>query len=240
MSIAEIVLNGALITAVPLALLAGLVSFASPCVLPLVPGYLGYVGGMSATKSRMVTGSVLFVAGFAVVFVGFGTFFGAAGAFLASGNVWLNLIAGTLVIVLGLALMGNFGFFQKTIKPSFRPKVGLAGAPLLGMVFAVGWSPCIGPTLAAVLTLAGQSGSAERGAILAFSYALGLGIPFILLAAGFSWATRSVEIIKRNIRVINIFGGLMLVLLGLLIATGIWDQIVNWMQGWISDFVPAI
>ncbi len=240
MSIAEIVLNGALITAIPLALLAGLVSFASPCVLPLVPGYLGYVGGMSATKSRMVTGSVLFVAGFAVVFVGFGTFFGAAGAFLASGNVWLNLIAGTLVIVLGLALMGNFGFFQKTIKPSFRPKVGLAGAPLLGMVFAVGWSPCIGPTLAAVLTLAGQSGSAERGAILAFSYALGLGIPFILLAAGFSWATRSVEIIKRNIRVINIFGGLMLVLLGLLIATGIWDQIVNWMQGWISDFVPAI
>ena len=240
MSIAEIVLNGALITAIPLALLAGLVSFASPCVLPLVPGYLGYVGGMSATKSRMVTGSVLFVAGFAVVFVGFGTFFGAAGAFLASGNVWLNLIAGTLVIVLGLALMGNFGFFQKTIKPSFRPKVGLAGAPLLGMVFAVGWSPCIGPTLAAVLTLAGQSGSAERGAILAFSYALGLGIPFILLAAGFSWATRSVELIKRNIRVINIFGGLMLVLLGLLIATGIWDQIVNWMQGWISDFVPAI
>ena len=240
MSIAEIVLNGALITAVPLALLAGLVSFASPCVLPLVPGYLGYVGGMSATKSRMVTGSVLFLAGFAVVFVGFGTFFGAAGAFLASGNVWLNLIAGTLVIVLGLALMGNFGFFQKTIKPSFRPKVGLAGAPLLGMVFAVGWSPCIGPTLAAVLTLAGQSGSAERGAILAFSYALGLGIPFILLAAGFSWATRSVEIIRKNIRAVNIFGGLLLVLLGLLIATGIWDQIVNWMQGWISDFVPAI
>ena len=240
MSIAEIVLNGALITAIPLALLAGLVSFASPCVLPLVPGYLGYVGGMSATKSRMVTGSVLFVAGFAVVFVGFGSFFGAAGAFLASGNLWLNLIAGTLVIILGLALMGNFGFFQKTIKPSFRPKVGLAGAPLLGMVFAVGWSPCIGPTLAAVLTLAGQSGSAERGGILAFSYALGLGIPFILLAAGFSWATRSVEIIRKNIRAVNIFGGLLLVLLGLLIATGIWDQIVNWMQGWISDFVPAI
>jgi len=240
MNIAEIVLNGALITAIPLALLAGLVSFASPCVLPLVPGYLGYVGGMSATKSRMVTGSVLFVAGFAVVFVGFGSFFGAAGAFLASGNLWLNLIAGTLVIILGLALMGNFGFFQKTIKPSFRPKVGLAGAPLLGMVFAVGWSPCIGPTLAAVLTLAGQSGSAERGGILAFSYALGLGIPFILLAAGFSWATRSVEIIRKNIRAVNIFGGLLLVLLGLLIATGIWDQIVNWMQGWISDFVPAI
>ena len=240
MSIAEIVLNGALITAIPLALLAGLVSFASPCVLPLVPGYLGYVGGMSATKSRMVTGSALFVAGFAVVFVGFGSFFGAAGAFLASGNLWLNLIAGTLVIILGLALMGNFGFFQKTIKPSFRPKVGLAGAPLLGMVFAVGWSPCIGPTLAAVLTLAGQSGSAERGGILAFSYALGLGIPFILLAAGFSWATRSVEIIRKNIRAVNIFGGLLLVLLGLLIATGIWDQIVNWMQGWISDFVPAI
>ena len=240
MSIAEIVLNGALITAIPLALLAGLVSFASPCVLPLVPGYLGYVGGMSATKSRMVTGSVLFVVGFAVVFVVFVSFVVVAGAFLASGNVWLNLIAGTLVIVLGLALMGNFGFFQKTIKPSFRPKVGLAGAPLLGMVFAVGWSPCIGPTLAAVLTLAGQSGSAERGGLLAFSYALGLGIPFILLAAGFSWATRSVEIIKKNIRVINIFGGLMLVLLGLLIATGIWDQIVNWMQEWISDFVPAI
>lgn len=240
MSIAEIVLNGALITAIPLALLAGLVSFASPCVLPLVPGYLGYVGGMSATKSKMVTGSVLFVAGFALVFVGFGSFFGAAGAVLASGNVWLNLIAGSLVIVLGLALMGNFSFLQKTIKPSFRPKVGLAGAPILGVVFAVGWSPCIGPTLAAVLTLAGQSGSAERGGILAFSYALGLGIPFILLAAGFSWATKSVDVIRNNIRVVNIFGGTLLVLLGLLIATGLWDQIVNWMQGWISDFVPAI
>ena len=206
MSIAEIVLNGALITAIPLALLAGLVSFASPCVLPLVPGYLGYVGGMSATKSRMVTGSALFVAGFAVVFVGFGSFFGAAGAFLASGNLWLNLIAGTLVIILGLALMGNFGFFQKTIKPSFRPKVGLAGAPLLGMVFAVGWSPCIGPTL----------------------------------AAGFSWASGSVDFLKRNIRVVNILGGLLLVVLGVMIATGVWNILVNWMQGWISDFVPAI
>lgn len=240
MNIAEIVLNGALIVAIPLALLAGLVSFASPCVLPLVPGYLGYVSGMSQTKSRVVLGSVLFVAGFAAVFVGFGSFFGAAGAFLASGNFWLNLVAGSLVAILGLALMGNFGFLQKTIKPSFRPKVGLAGAPILGMVFAIGWSPCIGPTLAAVLTLAGQSGSAERGAILAFSYALGLGIPFILLAAGFSWASGSVDFLKRNIRVVNVFGGLLLVVLGVMIATGVWDILVNWMQGWISDFVPAI
>ena len=240
MNIAEIVLNGALVIAIPLALLAGLVSFASPCVLPLVPGYLGYVSGMSQTKSRVVLGSVLFVAGFAVVFVGFGSFFGAAGSFLASGNIWLNLMAGTLVALLGFALMGNFGFMQKTIKSSYRPKVGLAGAPILGVVFAIGWSPCIGPTLAAVLTLAGQSGSAERGAILAFGYALGLGIPFILLAAGFSWASSSVDFIKRNIRVINIFGGSLLVLLGVMIATGVWDILVNWMQGWISDFVPAI
>mgnify|MGYP000270428619 CR=1 FL=1 len=108
------------------------------------------------------------------------------------------------------------------------------------IVFAIVWSPCIGPNLAAVLTLAGKSGSAERGAILAFSYALGLGIPFILLAAGFSWASGSVDFLKRNIRVVNVFGGLLLVVLGVMIATGVWDVLVNWMQGWISDFVPAI
>lgn len=240
MNPAEIVLSGALIAALPLAVLAGLVSFASPCVLPLVPGYLGYVSGMASSKSKVILGSVLFVLGFAAVFVAYGTVFGSLGAFLASGNVWLNLVLGSLVAVMGLALMGNIGFLQRTVKTSYRPKVGLAGAPVLGVVFGIGWSPCIGPTLAAVLTLASQSGSAERGAILAFAYALGLGIPFVLIASGFSWASSSVQFVKANIRVINLIGGALLVVLGVMIATGVWNQLVNLMQGWIGDFVPAI
>lgn len=240
MNPAEVVLSGALIAALPLAVLAGLVSFASPCVLPLVPGYLGYVSGMTSSKSRVILGSVLFVLGFAAVFVAYGTVFGSLGAFLSSGNFWLNLVLGSLVALMGFALMGNIGFLQRTVKTNYRPKAGLVGAPVLGVVFGVGWSPCIGPTLAAVLTLASQSGSAERGAILAFAYALGLGLPFILIASGFSWASSSVQFVKSNIRVINLIGGALLVALGVLIATGAWNLLVNQMQGWIGDFVPAI
>ncbi len=227
----DIILNGSLLAAIPMALLAGIVSFISPCVLPLVPGYLGFVSGMSAVKSRVLLGSVLFVLGFSVVFVSFGALFGGLGAAVyAGGLMWVQRVLGVFVIFLGFVLMGQFKFMQRTMKLQVSPKFGLFSAPLLGFAFGLGWTPCIGPTLAAVLTLASDAGSPSKGALLAFVYALGIGLPFIAIAAGFGWATRSVSFIKRHIRGFNIAGGALLVLLGLLMVTGIWSTFASWLQ----------
>lgn len=227
----DIILNGSLLAAIPMALLAGIVSFISPCVLPLVPGYLGFVSGMSAVKSRVLLGSVLFVLGFSVVFVSFGALFGGLGAAVyAGGLMWVQRVLGVFVIFLGFVLMGQFKFMQRTMKLQVSPKFGLFSAPLLGFAFGLGWTPCIGPTLAAVLTLASDAGSPSKGALLAFVYALGIGLPFIAIAAGFGWATRSVSFIKRHIRGFNIAGGALLVLLGLLMVTGIWSAFASWLQ----------
>lgn len=227
----DIILNGSLLAAIPMALLAGIVSFISPCVLPLVPGYLGFVSGMSAVKSRVLLGSVLFVLGFSVVFVSFGALFGGLGAAVyAGGLMWVQRVLGVFVIFLGFVLMGQFKFMQRTMKLQVSPKFGLFSAPLLGFAFGLGWTPCIGPTLAAVLTLASDAGSPSKGALLAFVYALGIGLPFIAIAAGFGWATRSVSFIKRHIRGFNIAGGALLVLLGLLMVTGIWGTFASWLQ----------
>ncbi len=227
----DIILNGSLLAAIPMALLAGIVSFISPCVLPLVPGYLGFVSGMSAVKSRVLLGSVLFVLGFSVVFVSFGALFGGLGAAVyAGGLMWVQRVLGVFVIFLGFVLMGQFKFMQRTMKLQVSPKFGLFSAPLLGFAFGLGWTPCIGPTLAAVLTLASDAGSPSKGALLAFVYALGIGLPFIAIATGFGWANRSVSFIKRHIRGFNIAGGALLVLLGLLMVTGIWSTFASWLQ----------
>jgi cytochrome c-type biogenesis protein len=233
---AEIILNGSLLAAMPIALLAGLVTFLSPCVLPLVPGYLGYVSGAAQTKSRLVLGAILFVLGFTVVFVALGVLAGSAGLLFFANSFWVQFVLGLFVVIFGLAMVGQFSFLQRSVKIPFSPKVGLAGAPLLGVVFAVGWTPCIGPTLAAVLTLASTTGDPVRGGILATVYSLGIGIPFVLIALGMRWAVSSVDFVRKHLRAFNLFGGGMLILIGVLLMTGIWGQFLIWMQGVTGDF----
>lgn len=256
MNPADVVLNGSLLAAVPLAFLAGLISFLSPCVLPLVPGYLGYVSGMAgagskagtegaagpaANRNRIVLGTVLFVLGFSLVFVSFGSIFGSLGQlFYGKTGQIVQMILGALIVLLGLVMVGQFGWLQRTAKLNLRPRVGLVGAPLLGIAFALGWTPCIGPTLAAVLSLATQTGSGARGSLLALTYSLGLGLPFVAIAAGFGWAANSVNFVRRNIRVVNLIGGGLLIALGVLMATGLWNLVISSIQEAIVGYLPAL
>jgi len=243
MNIGEIVFGGSLWLAVPLSLLAGLVSFASPCVLPLVPGYLGIVGGQADGRRRVarsVLGAALFVLGFSVVFVAFGIAFGAAGFAL---KPWIDLVTrimGALIIVLGLVFVGFFRLFQRAAKINLAPRVGLAGAPLLGVVFGLGWTPCIGPTLAAIFSLSLDAATPARGALLGVAYCIGLGLPFVLLAAGFQWASSSLTFLRRHIRAINIAGGVLLILIGVLMVTGLWNLIIVNTQAMIGEYVTAL
>ena len=231
----EIILNGSLIAAIPLAFLAGLISFLSPCVLPLIPGYLGFISGMSATgvtasRRKILLAAVLFVLGFSLVFVSFGAAFGGLGALVyANGLQWVQRVLGLFVFALGFVMIGQIGFMQRTFKFGVSNRLGLAGAPLLGVAFGLGWTPCIGPTLAAVLTLASNSGDPVKGSLLAFIYALGIGLPFIAIAAGFGWAVRSVGFVKRHIRAFNIAGGVLLMVLGVLLMTGVWNTFSAWL-----------
>ena len=230
MNPAELILNGSMLIAIPIALLAGIVTFLSPCVLPLVPGYLGYVSGAASTKTKVVLGALLFVLGFTAVFVTLGVLAGTAGLIFIAQNQWVQVVLGALVVVFGFALIGQFGFLQRSMKLPISPKVGLIGAPLLGVVFAFGWTPCIGPTLSAVLVLASDTGDPVRGGVLATIYSLGLGLPFMAIAAGFSWATKSVDFVKRHLRAFNLFGGGMLILIGVLLMIGLWNRFMLWVQ----------
>ncbi len=236
MNPAEVVLNGSLLAAMPIALLAGLVTFLSPCVLPLVPGYLGYVSGAAQSKTKLVLGAVLFVLGFTFVFVTLGVLAGSSGLLFFANTSWVQFVLGLLVAIFGLAMIGQIGFLQRSFKIPFSPKVGLAGAPLLGVVFALGWTPCIGPTLAAVLTLASTTSDPVRGGVLATVYSLGIGIPFVLIALGMRWAVSSVAFVKQHIRAFNLFGGGLLILIGVLLMTGLWGQFLTWMQEVNSGF----
>ncbi|MFE7117982.1 cytochrome c biogenesis CcdA family protein [Streptomyces sp. NPDC057654] len=243
----QTVLSGALLLALPIAVLGGLVSFFSPCVLPLVPGYLSYVTGVSGTdlgnakRGRMVVGASLFVLGFTAVFVSGGALFGNFGWQLQAHKEIISKVLGAFTIVLGLAFMGFMSLFgQREFRFHKKPAMGLAGAPLLGVLFGVGWTPCIGPTLAAVNVLALDQASAWRGALLMVAYCVGLGVPFILAAIAFRRALGAFGWVKRHYAWVMRIGGLMLVAVGVLLVTGVWDSMVADMQSWTQSFVPEV
>lgn len=232
--------SGSLLLALPVALVAGLVSFFSPCVIPLLPGYLSYATGLSGAdlasgeagrrRGRMLLGSVLFVLGFTVVFVALGTLSGALGSWLFTWQREITLVLGVLTIVLGLAFAGLLPWFQRDWRVHAVPSVGLAAAPLLGLLFGLGWTPCIGPTLAVITTLSLNEGTAGRGALLSGVYAFGLGIPFIVAGLAYRRALGAFAWVRRHQAWVMRAGGLMLVLVGILLVTGWWDDMVTWLQ----------
>jgi cytochrome c-type biogenesis protein len=233
--VGEIVLSGSLLLALPIALLAGLVAFASPCVLPLVPAYLGYVGGMTKLpepgqrggRGPLILGVLLFVLGFSAVFVGLSIAFASVGAVLGTQLDLITRIAGVVVILMGFVFIGQVSFMQRNLTLPVKAATGIAGAPVLGVVFGLGWAPCIGPTLIAVNALALSVGDIGRATVLATAYCLGLGLPFLALALGLHSATKAMGFLRRHIRIINIFGGALLMLIGLAMVTGLWQQLMS-------------
>lgn len=269
----QTVMSGSVLLAVLIAMLAGLVSFLSPCCLPLVPGYLSYVTGLSGAelaleqsplpgetspgsnggvgsagtlltrprqRSRVLAGSVLFVAGFSAVFISYGVLFGGLGSLLLEHATWIQRVLGAIVILLGLTFAGFLPFAQRDLRIHRAPTLGLAGAPLLGVLFGLGWTPCIGPTLAAVQTLAFTEASAARGAILSAAYCVGLGVPFILIGVAFRRAAGAIAFFRRHTVAIMRIGGISMIVIGLLLLTGHWDDLTIQLRIWSSNFTPSI
>lgn len=243
--------NGDILFAGVLALLAGLISFVSPCVLPLVPGYLGFLGGISGPPSddlrqrrrdrrRMLLGVGGFVLGFSAVFVSLAALVGTVGVFFMQYSDILTRVMGVVILIMGFVFIGQVSFMQRTVKPNVRPKAGLFGAPVMGAVFAIGWTPCMGPVLAAIMGMSLTSGSTGRATLLAVIYCVGLGIPFLLVALGLDWVSGSVAFVKRHIRAINIGGGIMLMIIGLLMISGLWGVLMSQFAVVIQGFVPAL
>lgn len=240
-------MSGSLVLAVPVALVAGLVSFFSPCVVPLLPGYLSYATGLSgadlqsAQRGRMVVGSVLFVLGFSFVFVALGTLSGALGGWLFEYSRQISIGLGVVTILVGLAFLGLVPFLQRDVRVHRVPAVGLAAAPLLGVLFGLGWTPCIGPTLSAVASLAVNEASAGRGALLMVAYSLGLGIPFVVAGVAFRRMLGAIRWVQRHQVWVTRVGGLMLVVVGVLLVTGVWDQWVADLRGmFVNGFTVAV
>jgi cytochrome c-type biogenesis protein len=283
-SVGEVVTSGSMLIALPLALLAGLISFFSPCVLPLLPGYVGLLGALTgsptaapaspsagdvpatgpdatdppdddgarpgasrpaeragalgvgataqlplaaapqrASTRRVTIGAILFVAGFSAVWIVAGVAVSSLAIAIAPVLPTVLRVAGVVVILLGLAFVGWIPFLQAERRLTIAPRAGLAGAPVLGVVFGLGWAPCIGPTLAAVLTLA-----------LTVAYCLGLGIPFVVAAVAVARSARALAAVRRHARTIQVVGGVLLVALGILLVTGLWNEISAWLQGVVA------
>lgn len=246
--IVDLVRSGAIWAAVPIAFAAGVVAFLSPCVLPLAPGYVSYITGMTGAeladprgrRGQVLAGSLLFVLGFSVVFVSYGVLFGGAGALLLEYADIINRVLGVLVIAMGLAFLGVIPGLQREFRVHRAPTWGVAGAPLLGMLFGLGWTPCIGPTLTAVQTLAFTEASALRGALLSFVYCLGLGLPFVLLAIAFSRMAAAIDWVRRHYVWVMRIGGGMLIIVGLLLVTGLWTDFTVWLRVQIPGFETLI
>jgi cytochrome c-type biogenesis protein len=224
--------NGPLLVAAGVAALVGLIGFLSPCVLPLVPGYLSYVAGLSGEQAkpsqrRMALGALLFVLGFTVIFVAQGLLFGQLGASINAHRKGLEQIMGAVTIVLGVVFLGGIGFLQREFKLHKLPPAGFVGAPLLGAAFGLAWTPCLTPTFTAVYDLSLTQGTAARGALLMAFYCLGLGIPFVLVALGFGWASRAFGFVRRHRRWVSAIGGGLLILFGVLLVTGAWDHLMS-------------
>ncbi len=286
--VSNLVFSGPLVLAVPVAAAAGAISFLSPCCLPLVPGYVSYITGMSGAdlqqrsahsragalvavgatsgddetasaggasgnarpaaaqgmpgpvgRGRTLAGAALFVLGFAALFATYGALFGGLGATLSAHQRGLVQVLGAITIVLGLLFMGVFErlwVVGATMRPNFRPRAGLAGAPLLGVMFGLGWTPCIGPTLTAVMSLSVTTGTAAKGAFLAFVYALGLGVPFVIAAFAVQRGLRAFGFARRHARLIMQAGGAMLVVVGILQVTGLWSAAIGSLQHWTGSF----
>lgn len=245
MGLQDVVLDGQLMLAALIALAAGIVSFASPCVLPLVPGYLAYVTGTSdagegAKKSRVGLGALLFVAGFTFVFVVLMAFAGSLALWFLTWQDLVIRILGVFVIAMGFVFMGLIGGMQKTKRLNIKPKLGLLGAPLLGVVFALGWAPCMGPTLTTIFALSYGEATVGRAVLLAIFYSLGLGLPFILIAFGVGWMGRVTSFFRTHIRAINITGGTIMIVIGLLMVTGVWSRLMSVMQVVVINVVPPL
>ena len=235
----EQIMSGFLIAAFPVVFVAGLISFLSPCILPLVPGYLSFAACFSLNRGKVFLGSILFVLGFSVVFVSFGAIFGGLGNQLVANEDLISRVLGVITIFLGFVFLGKFPF-----APTFRPKIkttgGLVGAPLLGILFGVGWTPCIGPSLAAVQTLAFQESSAVRGALLSFGYCLGLGLPFMASGLFLDRTEKLRKYLVKRCYLISKIGGVFLIVIGLLEVNGLWSVLMNSSRSFISDFIPVV
>jgi len=237
--VVEQIFSGYLIFALPVAMLAGLLSFLSPCVLPLVPGYISYAAGFSSSRGRILSGSSLFVLGFSTPFVLYGALFGTLGSRITEHETGITQILGVVTILMGIIFLGKFPM-MRTLHFKSSAFGGLIGAPFLGFAFGVSWTPCIGPALAAVQTLAFQESSAIRGALLSISYCVGLGLPFILTGLFLDRSEKLRKLLVRNGNIVSLVGGTLLIIIGVLQLFGLWSDLMISLRSVISDFVPVI
>jgi cytochrome c-type biogenesis protein len=237
--IVDQLMDGFLLVAFPIAILAGLISFVSPCVLPLVPGYLSFAAGYSKARGRVFLGSILFVLGFSVLFISYGALFGGIGSRIATNDETITRVLGVITILLGLIFMGRFPM-MRTFSPKISTNGGLIGAPLLGFLFGIGWTPCIGPALATVQTLAFQESSAVRGAILSFGYCIGLGAPFIASGLYLDKSARLRRFLTKRGDLITGIGGALLILIGIAQLLGFWTDLMISLRSTITEFAPVI
>ncbi len=234
------VTDGPLLVAACVAALVGLVGFLSPCVLPLVPGYLSYVAGLAGAEQprprRMVYGALLFVLGFTAIFVAEGVLFGTLGATIRNNTVTIERVLGAVTVLMGVVFLGGITFMQREYRVHRLPRAGLMGAPLLGAAFGLAWAPCLTPTFSAVYSLAFQQATAGRGAFLMLCYCLGLGVPFVLVALGIGWVSGALGFVRRHARAVSQVGGGLLIVIGVLLVTGLWN---DWMDALRSTVGPG-